>query len=112
MIDIIAEFSSVVGDPLALDDWGCRACDEIARLRERLGPRGLEVVMIDGIGHYVNAKVKAEIERLRTGHPIGEGLKRTQGIMQRGDVDMGRPSCGQGDEWGRHPTDPHYGEPK
>ena len=40
--------------------------DEIERLRERLGPRGLEVVMIDGAGHYVNEKVKAEIERLRT----------------------------------------------
>jgi hypothetical protein len=29
-----------------------------------------------------------------------------------GGVDMGRPACGQGDEWGRHPTDQHYGEPK
>lgn len=38
---------------------------EINRLRERLGPRGLEVVVIDGAGHYVNEKVKAEIERLR-----------------------------------------------
>lgn len=38
---------------------------EIKRLRERLGPRGLEVVFIDGAGHYVNEKVKAEIERLR-----------------------------------------------
>lgn len=43
------------------------AVDEIERLRERLGPRGLEVVGIDGIGHYVNEKVKAEIERLRGG---------------------------------------------
>ena len=34
-------------------------------LEERLGPRGLEVVMIDGAGHYVNEKIKAEIERLR-----------------------------------------------
>jgi phosphopantetheine adenylyltransferase len=41
------------------------AADEIERLRERLGPRGLEVVMIDGAGHYVNEKVKAEVERLR-----------------------------------------------
>jgi len=38
---------------------------EIKRLRERLGPLGLEVVMINGAGHYVNKKVKAEIERLR-----------------------------------------------
>jgi len=35
------------------------------RLLERLGPRGLEVIMISGAGHYVNEKVKAEIERLR-----------------------------------------------
>ncbi len=41
------------------------AAREITRLRERLGPVGLEVVEIDGAGHYVNAKVKAEIERLR-----------------------------------------------
>lgn len=39
--------------------------EENRRLRERLGPRGLEVVMIDGAGHYVNEKVKAEIEALR-----------------------------------------------
>lgn len=39
--------------------------EELRMLRERLGPRGLEVVMIDGAGHYVNEKVKAEIERLR-----------------------------------------------
>lgn len=38
---------------------------ENERLRERLGPRGLEVVEINGAGHYVNKKVKAEIERLR-----------------------------------------------
>lgn len=41
------------------------AAREIERLRERLGPRGLEVIEIDGAGHYVNEKVKAEIERLR-----------------------------------------------
>lgn len=41
--------------------------EELRMLRERLGPRGLEVVGIDGIGHYVNEKVKAEIERLRGG---------------------------------------------
>lgn len=41
------------------------AAEEIRRLRERLGPRGIEVVMIDDTGHYVNEKVKAEIERLR-----------------------------------------------
>ena len=41
------------------------AADEIERLRERLGPRGLEVVQIDGAGHYVNVKVKTEIERLQ-----------------------------------------------
>lgn len=40
--------------------------EEIKRLRERLGPRGLEVVFIDDVGHYVNEKIKAEIERLRT----------------------------------------------
>lgn len=39
--------------------------EENRRLRERLGPRGLEVVEIDGVGHYVNEKVRAEIERLR-----------------------------------------------
>jgi len=48
----------------------------------------------------------------RADHPMDEGMKRTQEIMQRGGVDMGRPACGQGDEWGREPTDPHYGEPK
>lgn len=41
--------------------------DEVERLRERLGPHGLEVVMIAGAGHYVNATVKAEIERLERG---------------------------------------------
>ena len=45
-------------------DYG-QALDEIERLRERLGPRGLEVVEIDGVSHYVNEAVKAEIERLR-----------------------------------------------
>jgi hypothetical protein len=35
------------------------------KLRERLGPRGLEVVLIGDIGHYVNKAVKAEIESLR-----------------------------------------------
>ncbi len=39
--------------------------EEVRKLRERLGPRGLEVIFIDGAGHYVNEKVKAEIERLR-----------------------------------------------
>lgn len=38
---------------------------EINRLRERLGPRGLEVIIIDGAGHYVSQKVKAEFDRLR-----------------------------------------------
>ena len=38
--------------------------EEIARLTERLGPRGLEVVMIDGSGHYVSEKVAATIRRL------------------------------------------------
>jgi hypothetical protein len=35
------------------------------RLRDRLGPLGLEVVMIGDAGHYVNDAVKAEIGRLR-----------------------------------------------
>jgi hypothetical protein len=39
---------------------------EIERLRQRLGPRGLEVVIIDGYGHYTNAAVKTEIERMRS----------------------------------------------
>lgn len=42
-----------------------RAYDEIKRLRERLGPRGLEVVMIGDTGHYVSKDVKKEIESLR-----------------------------------------------
>lgn len=41
------------------------ASDEERRLRERLGPRGLEVVTINGNAHYVNEAVKAEIERMR-----------------------------------------------
>jgi len=41
------------------------AIAEIRRLRERLGPFGLEVIWIDEHGHYVNARVKAEIEALR-----------------------------------------------
>lgn len=40
------------------------AADEIDRLRERLGPRGLEVVNINGAGHYVSEAVKAEIDHL------------------------------------------------
>lgn len=39
--------------------------EELRMLRERLGPRGLQVVMIKGSGHYVNEAVKDEIERLR-----------------------------------------------
>jgi uncharacterized protein YoxC len=35
------------------------------KLRQRLGPLGLEVVMIGDAGHYVNEAVKAEIESLR-----------------------------------------------
>jgi hypothetical protein len=38
---------------------------EIERLRERLGPRGLVVAMIDGAGHYVNETVAAELDHLR-----------------------------------------------
>jgi hypothetical protein len=38
---------------------------ENERLRERLGPRGLEVVMIGDRGHYVNETVKRELESLR-----------------------------------------------
>lgn len=52
-------------NPLNGTELRTEAADEIERLRQRLGPRGLEVVEIDGAGHYVNAKVKAEIERLR-----------------------------------------------
>lgn len=36
---------------------------EIERLRERIGPRGLEVVMIDGTGHYVSEAVAKELTR-------------------------------------------------
>lgn len=39
--------------------------EENRMLRERLGPQGLEVVFIGDVGHYVNEKIKAEIERLR-----------------------------------------------
>lgn len=39
--------------------------EELRMLRERLGPRGLEVVSINGSEHYVNEAVKAEIEHLR-----------------------------------------------
>jgi aspartate/glutamate racemase len=38
---------------------------ENAKLLERLGPRGLEVVIIGNTGHYVSSAVKAEIDRLR-----------------------------------------------
>lgn len=39
---------------------------EVERLRERLGPRGLEVVMIGDTGHYVNEAIKTEINGLRS----------------------------------------------
>lgn len=51
------------------EKWPCsaqlirEAAEEIERLRERCYPDA--VVMIDGVGHYVNETVKAEIERLR-----------------------------------------------
>lgn len=48
--------------------------EELRMLRERLGPCGLEVVMIDGAGHYVNEKVKAEIEKLRHALQMAERL--------------------------------------
>jgi len=57
-------------DLAALESLGCRedcaaAADEIERLRVRLGSVGLEVVMIDNVGHYVNTTVRDEIEKLR-----------------------------------------------
>lgn len=69
MSDIVERLRAV--DHGSVEDCFCQsplfaqAADEIERLRERLGPRGLEVVLIDGRGHYVNEAVKAEIERLR-----------------------------------------------
>lgn len=47
--------------------------DELRMLRERLGPRGLEVVQIEGRGHYVNEAVKAEIEKLRSADRYDHG---------------------------------------
>ncbi|MGY4621994.1 hypothetical protein ACVWZ4_007221 [Bradyrhizobium sp. USDA 4472] len=65
--DCVAKTSQCATIEKAEELWGRRIdpAGEINRLRERLGPRGLEVVDIDGAGHYVNAKVKTEIERLR-----------------------------------------------
>lgn len=47
--------------------------EELRMLRERLGPRGLEVIEIDGRGHYVNEAVKAEIVKLRADHGYDHG---------------------------------------
>ena len=38
---------------------------EIERLHRRWDRLGFEVIEIDGVGHYVNEKVKTEIGRLR-----------------------------------------------
>ena len=38
---------------------------ELERVRERVGQRGLEVVMIGKVGHYVSTAVKEELERVR-----------------------------------------------
>ncbi len=55
------------------------ATDEIERLRERLGPLGLEIVMVDGAGHYVNTKVKSKIEQLHAHN--AELLAALHGMM-------------------------------
>lgn len=47
--------------------------DELRMLRERLGPRGLEVIEIDGRGHYVNEVVKTEIVKLRAENGYDHG---------------------------------------
>ena len=60
---IAAALSAPVGGP----------GDELRMLRERLGPRGLEVVQIEGRGHYVNEAVKAEIEKLRSADRYDHG---------------------------------------
>ena len=38
---------------------------ELERVRERVGQRGLEVVMIGKVGHYVSTAVKEELERVK-----------------------------------------------
>lgn len=38
---------------------------ELERVSERVGPQGLEVVMIGEVGHYVSTAVKEELERVR-----------------------------------------------
>lgn len=47
--------------------------DELRMLRERLGPHGLEVIEINGRGHYVNEAVKAEIVKLRADNGYDHG---------------------------------------
>ena len=67
---------------------------ELARLRKRVGPRGLEVVMIDGVGHYVSEAVAKELARLRApSGEVGEMVKRL--LKGQCDVDFTcAPECG------------------
>lgn len=63
-LDAAREEYTAVKTLLAAERERCEV--EIRRLRERLGPHEMEVVLIAGAGHYVNKRVKAEIEQLRT----------------------------------------------
>ncbi|MES2030807.1 MAG: hypothetical protein V4477_16630 [Pseudomonadota bacterium] len=111
-----------------------RTREQLIKVRDAISKTGNEDLLretnkvIDGAWHTLNFDVPETSDAFESrldhrnpykhgcdpalaDHPIGEGMKRTQEIMQ-GDVDMGRPACGQGDEWSRHPTDALYGEPK
>ena len=74
--------------------WKEEAEAELARLRKRVGPRGLEVVMIDGVGHYVSEAVAKELARLRApSGEVGEMVKRL--LKGQCDVDFTcAPECG------------------
>jgi len=85
------------------------ACRREADLEAQLERRTTERDYHMRIADKLSARIRANAPWAN--HPVGEGMKRTQEIMQ-GDVDIGRPACGQGDEWGRHPTDARYGGPK
>jgi hypothetical protein len=76
-----------------LEARGAELETENTRLRERLGPHGLVVVMVDGVGHYVNEAVAAEIDRLPA--RIAEIQNAAESVLEASDDFHGA----MGQEW-------------
>jgi len=57
------------------------------------------------------ALLVAEIERCdRSASTQSEAFSEAATFVKLGNIDDGRPACGQGDSYGRRPIDPDYGK--